>query len=85
MTTRHLLEGLMQKTGARNHSHCAVILGLTPCMISRLNSGDRAGLRMYTLDIIQQKTGVPFDTLFAWYRLPPGAVLGRVVNLLEAA
>jgi transcriptional regulator with XRE-family HTH domain len=78
MTAKHLLDGVMQATGARDHSHCSKLLGLDPSTIHRLDKGKRVGVNISTLDQIQQVTRVPFDTLFAWYRLPEGAVLGRI-------
>jgi transcriptional regulator with XRE-family HTH domain len=78
MTARHMLEGLMQWTRARDLAHCAVLLGIDISLVSRISSGERRGLHISTVDLIQQKTGVPFDMLFDWYRLPDEAVLGRI-------
>lgn len=80
MTARHILEGVMQWTKARSHHQCAVLLGMDPASISRLHQGKQTGLTIATLDQIQRRTEVPIDTLFAWYRLPDGAVLGRVTR-----
>jgi hypothetical protein len=81
MTARHMLEGLMQCTRARDLAHCAVVLGIDISTVSKLCSGEKRGLHISTVDIIQRKTGVPFDLLFAWYRLPDDAVLGRISKL----
>lgn len=78
MTAKHLLHGVMQSIGARNHNQASVLLELDPATVCRLGKGKQAGLNVATLDHIQRKTGVPFDALFDWYRLPEGAVLGRV-------
>jgi transcriptional regulator with XRE-family HTH domain len=78
MTAKHLLDGVMQSTGARSHGHCSKLLGLDPSTIHRLDKGKRVGVNISTLDQIQQVTRIPFDTLFAWYRLPDDVVLGRI-------
>jgi DNA-binding Xre family transcriptional regulator len=80
MTAKHLLEGVMQSTRARSHHHCSILLGIDVATISRLNAGKTVGMRIQTLDHIQRKTEIPIETLFAWYRLPDGAVLGRVAR-----
>jgi hypothetical protein len=80
MTARHILEGVMQWTKSRSHHQCAVLLDIDPAVIARLNSGKQTGLTIATLDRIQRRTEVPIDTLLAWYRLPDGAVLGRVTR-----
>jgi len=80
MTTKHVLEGLMQWTKSRTHAQCAVALGLDNGKVSRIHSGKQTGMNMATVDMIQQRCGVPLETLFAWYRLPEGAVLGRVIK-----
>lgn len=83
MTTKHLLEGVMQWTGARNHHKCALLLELEQATVSRMARGKYTGMRTETLDQIQRISGVPIEMLFAWYRLPEDARLGRVIK--EAA
>jgi DNA-binding Xre family transcriptional regulator len=78
MTAKHMLEGVMQWTRSRSHHQCAVFLGLDPASVSRLHKGKQTGLTIATLDQIQRRAEVPIDTLWAWYRLPHDAVLGRV-------
>lgn len=78
MTTKHILDGVMQWTGSRTHLACASMLELDPATVCRMAQGRYAGMRIETLDRIQRKTGVPIDTLMDWYRLPDGAELGRV-------
>jgi hypothetical protein len=80
MTAKHLLEGVMQSTGARSHHHCSKLLGLDPATICRLSSGKNVGINIGTLDQIQRATRVPIETLFAWYRLPDGVHLGRITS-----
>jgi DNA-binding Xre family transcriptional regulator len=78
MTAKHLLDGVMQHTKARNYRHASILLGLDPATIFRLSKGKTSGMRIETLDHIQRKTEIPVETLFAWYRLPDGAQLGRI-------
>jgi len=80
MTAKHIIEGVMQWTGARNHHQCAVLLDIEPAVVTRLSKGKQVGVRLDTLDQIQRKTQVPIDVLFDWYRLPDGAVLGRIAR-----
>jgi DNA-binding Xre family transcriptional regulator len=84
MTSKHLLEGVMQSTRARSHHHCSKLLGLDVATISRLSAGKVVGMHIRTLDQIQQITGIPIETLFAWYRLPDGAHLGRIAAVGQA-
>jgi hypothetical protein len=76
VTAKHLLEGVMQSIGARNHNQASVLLELDPATVSRLGKGKQTGLNMATVDHIQRKSSVPFELLFDWYRLPEGATLG---------
>lgn len=78
MTVKHLLEGAMQHTRSRNHHQLTVLTGLNTAAVSRMAAGKNIGMTIRTLDRIQRTTGVPIDTLFAWYRLPDGATLGRI-------
>lgn len=78
MTTMHLLEGVMQWTGARTRYRCSILLGIGESTLCRIGKGEQRNLNMATVDHIQRKSGVPFDTLFAWYRLPEGVALGRI-------
>jgi DNA-binding Xre family transcriptional regulator len=78
MTMKHILDGAMQHTKARNHRQLSILMGIDNATLSRISKGDATGMRIGTLDLIQQKTGISADTLLAWYRLPEGASLGRV-------
>ena len=80
MTVKHILEGVMQHTKARNHNHLSKMTGLDTAAISRIVAGESVGMTIRSLDRIQRTTGVPIDTLFAWYRLPEGEALGRIVK-----
>lgn len=84
MTVQHLLDGAMQHTKARCHYHFTILTGLNPGAVTRMATGKYKGMRIETLDQIQRTTGVPIDTLFAWYRMPEGAVLGRIQAVASA-
>lgn len=87
MSGRHLVEGLMQATRSRTHEQMSVKLAWERAEISRLVNGKSSGggMRLVTLDTIQRRSGVPIQTLLDWYRLPEGAVLGRVPVETECA
>lgn len=78
MTMKHLLDGAMQHTKARNHRQFAILVGLDGSAVTRMARGQYRGMRIETLDAIQRATGASADTLLAWYRLPEGAALGRI-------
>lgn len=78
MTAKHLIEGAMQHTKVRNHNQFAVLTELESATVSRMATGQYSGMRLETFDQIQRTTGVPADTLLAWYRLPEGERLGRI-------
>jgi transcriptional regulator with XRE-family HTH domain len=78
MTTRHLIDGVMQHTKARNDCQLAKLLGLDRAKVWRLRNAENQEMFIGTLDQIQRKTGIPFDKLFGWYRMPGTAYLGRV-------
>ncbi|MGZ3640527.1 MAG: hypothetical protein ACXVCX_22070 [Ktedonobacterales bacterium] len=80
MTAKHLLEGVMQWTEARHHKQCADILGVDAATLCRIAKGKATGMHLDTLDRIQRVTGLPIEMLFAWYRLPEGAHLGRILS-----
>lgn len=81
MTARHMVEGIMQATNARSQAHCAVIVGLDSSHLHYMTNGRFKNPRISTVDLIHIKTGIPLDLLFAWHRLPEGAVLGRAVKI----
>ncbi|HEX9173864.1 MAG TPA: hypothetical protein VF861_14520 [Telluria sp.] len=72
MTVKHMIEGIMHATKARNQRHCAIKLAMTEANISRILSGKFTGhgMLLASFDIIQQKSGIPADTLLGWYRQP---------------
>lgn len=78
MTVKHLIDGAMQHTKARNHHHLSKLTGLDTAAISRIVAGTNIGMTVRSLDRIQRTTGVPIDTLFTWYRMPEGETLGRI-------
>jgi hypothetical protein len=78
MTAKHLVDGVMQWTSSRTYNSCASLLGIESATVYRMSNGDQRSLNMATVDLIQQRSGVPIETLFAWYRLPKDAVLGRI-------
>lgn len=78
MTAKHMLDGAMQWTKSRDHSQFARLTGLDNSTLSRLYKGRCQGMRIETLDLIQRTTGIPIETLWAWYRLPEGETLGRI-------
>jgi hypothetical protein len=78
MSTKHLVQGLMQVTGARNHAHCTKLLGLPQGSLCRLNKGEHRDLKVSTLVHIRAKSGVPLDTLADWFGMPAERSLGRV-------
>lgn len=77
---RHMLDGLMQATNTPNHKQLGILLGLDNATISRIHHGKLKDVRLHTLASIRERSGVPFDTLFAWFALPDGAVLGRIAG-----
>lgn len=85
MTAKHLLQGVMQHTKARNYQHCSKLLGLDQATLFRLNNGESSGMRIQTLDWIQRKTDIPIETLWAWYKLEDDAVLGRIYTQAQQA
>lgn len=78
MTLRHMLDGLMQVTGAPNHSQLGDMIGLDPATVHHMNRGEVKGLNMKTFERVQTMSQVSADRLLEWYRLPPDAVLGRI-------
>lgn len=68
MTTRHVVIGLMQHMRARTHYECEAKLGLPGGCFSRMYRGSAYGLTMQLLDRVQERSGVSFDQLMAWYR-----------------
>ncbi len=78
MTMRHVIDGLMQKTRAKSHNNLAFKLMIDSPTISRLHKGQNLTVSMEKLERMQAGSQVSFDTIFEWYRLPEGAVLGRV-------
>lgn len=71
MTTRHMVNGLMKATKATSHNNLAARLAQTPATISRMyHMSEQKDMNLSTLDIIQQKSGVPVQTLMDWYRQP---------------
>ena len=78
MTTKHLLEGAMQHVKAHSLRQFARLAELDVATVSRMAGDKYGGMRIETLDQIQRASGVPVEKLFYWYRLPEGAVLGRV-------
>lgn len=78
MTMKHVIEGLMQATKCKNHSQLSKLLDFPQGIICRLAQGKSKTLGMDNLLQVHTTTGVSIQTLFDWYRLPTGAVLGRV-------
>jgi DNA-binding Xre family transcriptional regulator len=78
MTMRHLVDGLMQATKCANHCRLAWTCDVEHSTISLLHNGKANDMALSTLAKIHDATGVPVERMFAWYRLPETAVLGRV-------
>lgn len=78
MTMKHMIDGLMQTTKSRSFTQLGELVGLEPASVVRLARGYSKGVGIEKISSINVVTGIPLDTLFAWYRLPDDAVLGRV-------
>ncbi len=78
MTMKHLLDGLAQTLGTPNDNRLAQHLGLSNGVITRIRQGKATGMHLRFFDQMQRTSNVSADTLLAWYRLPTGAVLGRI-------
>lgn len=83
MTMQHVIHGLMQVTKVKNHHQLSVLFDVPQGIISRLAHGKFNGMSMANLSQIQSVSGVSFDTIFAWYRLPTHAPMEMAV--VEAA
>jgi DNA-binding Xre family transcriptional regulator len=82
MTAKHMLDAIVMHTRTSN---LTTALGLDPRTVSAMRNGEQTGMNIRTLDQIQRKTGLPFDTLMGWYRLPEGAVLDRLQKPCDRA
>lgn len=78
MTVKHMLDGLVQATGASSLNQCSELLGQPKGTLWRLYVGQRATLKVTTLLSMSEMSRTPAATLIEWYQLPEGAVLGRV-------
>jgi DNA-binding Xre family transcriptional regulator len=70
MTTQHLYQGL---TMAMRTTKLSGKLGIAPKVVTEIRYGRQREMRVATLDTIHRNSGVSFDQLMAWYRLPEGA------------
>lgn len=70
MSIRHILEGSMKCAGIPNHYEFAVRVGIDRSSVCRMAHDEYKSLRIETVDQIQRVTGVPFDNIFEWYRMP---------------
>jgi hypothetical protein len=77
MTNRHVIDGLMRATRSRTAFQCEVKLGLPGGTFTHMHQRNQ-GFNVAILDRMQQRSGVSFDQIMAWWRLPEDAVLGRV-------
>ena len=77
MTMKHVLNGLLQATGKRSDRQLRLMLDIDGAMFTRWRQGQNVGCHIRVFDRINVVTGVPFDRLFAWFRLPAEAVLDR--------
>jgi hypothetical protein len=68
MTAKHLVHNLMRATRSSTHQQCSVKLGLPIGILSRMASGKQKGCQILVFDRIQRRSGIPADTLLAWYR-----------------
>lgn len=78
MTFRHMIDGLMQVTGIANHCKLAWQCDLEHCIISKLWSGEAKNMDLTTFAKIVDGTKVPVEQIYEWYRMPEGAVLGKL-------
>jgi uncharacterized protein YbaP (TraB family) len=78
MTTKHLVNGLMQAVRAKNHNHCTQLLDLPQGTLCRMANGTHKNLLVSTLAHIHEKSRVPLDALVDWYLMPADQPLGRV-------
>lgn len=67
MTARHLVNGLMRHLNCHSHRECERKIGLTGGTLSRMYNRN-ADIRVVSLDRMQNRTGLSFDQLMAWYR-----------------
>jgi hypothetical protein len=70
--------GLMHSLRTRTHQQCEVRLGLPGGTFSHLYNQTRKGFTVALLDRIQGRSGVSFEQLMAWYRVPDDEPLGRI-------
>jgi len=78
MTTKHLAQGLMQATKATSHANCEAKLGLAVGQMHHWYNDHHRDIKASMLGLLHDKSGLSFDTMMGWYRLPEDAVLGPI-------
>lgn len=70
MTTQHMYQGL---TMALRTTKLPSALGIDRKKLWLLNTKHKQSMSVAFLEMLHEKSGVSFDQLIAWYRLPEGA------------